>query len=306
MKVVFDESGFDEIDHFHPDFDESVPNPRTRHSSTAVWRRHNRSISCISCRAMPCRRLVWRLHVCRHYKVARRVALCHTFVMRCPVVACGMYSNNLRTPSRTWSLALRWVKTRRQTRSAVCHPMPPRAGSYRCLAQESRIDISWTSTWHVAPQHRTECLTAEWVFSWWASVVQNVWSWCWALTVWRATVLSNFTQTMMKKRPPDLSRKAEGMWFWHIERMRTHQLPANDDWSGLFHRTPSLSRSVSSMTSRTWWRVFRKRKKKNMSMQNFEILLLIASTWRLLLLEKAREHCNTTTLTSTPSAERLW
>ena len=27
MKVVFDESGFDEIDHFHPNFDESVPNP---------------------------------------------------------------------------------------------------------------------------------------------------------------------------------------------------------------------------------------------------------------------------------------
>ena len=31
--MVFDESGFlmnffDEIDHFHPDFDESVPNPR--------------------------------------------------------------------------------------------------------------------------------------------------------------------------------------------------------------------------------------------------------------------------------------
>ena len=27
MKVVFDESGFDEIDHFHPNFDESEPNP---------------------------------------------------------------------------------------------------------------------------------------------------------------------------------------------------------------------------------------------------------------------------------------
>ena len=26
MKVAFDESGFDEIDHFHPNFDESVPN----------------------------------------------------------------------------------------------------------------------------------------------------------------------------------------------------------------------------------------------------------------------------------------
>ena len=27
MKMVFDESGFDEIDHFHPNFDESAPNP---------------------------------------------------------------------------------------------------------------------------------------------------------------------------------------------------------------------------------------------------------------------------------------
>ena len=27
MKVVFDEIFFDEIDHFHPNFDESVPNP---------------------------------------------------------------------------------------------------------------------------------------------------------------------------------------------------------------------------------------------------------------------------------------
>ena len=26
MKVVFDEIFFDEIDHFHPNFDESVPN----------------------------------------------------------------------------------------------------------------------------------------------------------------------------------------------------------------------------------------------------------------------------------------
>ena len=26
MKVVFDENVFDEIDHFHPNFDESVPN----------------------------------------------------------------------------------------------------------------------------------------------------------------------------------------------------------------------------------------------------------------------------------------
>ena len=26
MKVVFDETFFDEIDHFHPNFDESVPN----------------------------------------------------------------------------------------------------------------------------------------------------------------------------------------------------------------------------------------------------------------------------------------
>ena len=28
MKVVFDENFFDEIDHFHPNFDESVPNRR--------------------------------------------------------------------------------------------------------------------------------------------------------------------------------------------------------------------------------------------------------------------------------------
>ena len=27
MKVVFDEIFFDEIDHFRPNFDESVPNP---------------------------------------------------------------------------------------------------------------------------------------------------------------------------------------------------------------------------------------------------------------------------------------
>ena len=26
MKVVFDEKFFDEIDHFHPNFDESMPN----------------------------------------------------------------------------------------------------------------------------------------------------------------------------------------------------------------------------------------------------------------------------------------
>ena len=32
MKVVFDENFFDEIDHFHPNFDESVPNPLV-HSS---------------------------------------------------------------------------------------------------------------------------------------------------------------------------------------------------------------------------------------------------------------------------------
>ena len=29
MKVVFDENVFDEIDHFHPNFDESAPNPYT-------------------------------------------------------------------------------------------------------------------------------------------------------------------------------------------------------------------------------------------------------------------------------------
>ena len=29
MKVVFDENVFDEIDHFHPNFDESVPNRKT-------------------------------------------------------------------------------------------------------------------------------------------------------------------------------------------------------------------------------------------------------------------------------------
>ena len=36
MKVVFDESGFDEIDHFHPNFDESVPN-RTDVFVLAFW-----------------------------------------------------------------------------------------------------------------------------------------------------------------------------------------------------------------------------------------------------------------------------
>ena len=37
MKVVFDENFFDEIDHFHPNFDESVPNPfRPDLSSTVV------------------------------------------------------------------------------------------------------------------------------------------------------------------------------------------------------------------------------------------------------------------------------
>ena len=83
--------------------------------------------------------------------------------MSCHVVsvACGMYSNNPRTPSRTWSPAVRCVKTRPQTRSVACHPVPPRAGSYRCVAQESPIDISWTSTYHVAPQHRTKCLMAD-------------------------------------------------------------------------------------------------------------------------------------------------
>ena len=33
IKVVFDENFFDEIDHFHPNFDESVPNLR-RHGSS--------------------------------------------------------------------------------------------------------------------------------------------------------------------------------------------------------------------------------------------------------------------------------
>ena len=32
MKVVFDENFFDEIDHFHPNFDESVPNPQSQGS----------------------------------------------------------------------------------------------------------------------------------------------------------------------------------------------------------------------------------------------------------------------------------
>ena len=31
MKVVFDENFFDEIDHFHPNFDESVPDPSRVH-----------------------------------------------------------------------------------------------------------------------------------------------------------------------------------------------------------------------------------------------------------------------------------
>ena len=34
MIVVFDENVFDEIDHFHPNFDESVPNPRSHHSGS--------------------------------------------------------------------------------------------------------------------------------------------------------------------------------------------------------------------------------------------------------------------------------
>ena len=34
MKVVFDENGFDEIDHFHPNFDESVPNRYPLHLVT--------------------------------------------------------------------------------------------------------------------------------------------------------------------------------------------------------------------------------------------------------------------------------
>ena len=34
MKVVFDENFFDEIDHFDPNFDESVPNPRDRPRAT--------------------------------------------------------------------------------------------------------------------------------------------------------------------------------------------------------------------------------------------------------------------------------
>ena len=37
MKVVFDENVFDEIDHFHPNFDESVPN-RTALCRTALRR----------------------------------------------------------------------------------------------------------------------------------------------------------------------------------------------------------------------------------------------------------------------------
>ena len=39
MKVVFDENVFDEIDHFHPNFDESVPNPLVHGSWVTVQRR---------------------------------------------------------------------------------------------------------------------------------------------------------------------------------------------------------------------------------------------------------------------------
>ena len=38
MKVVFDENFFDEIDHFHPNFDESVPN------QTPMGSRHPRGL----------------------------------------------------------------------------------------------------------------------------------------------------------------------------------------------------------------------------------------------------------------------
>ena len=36
LKVVFDEFFFDEIDHFHPIFDESVPDPGRRFPGS-VW-----------------------------------------------------------------------------------------------------------------------------------------------------------------------------------------------------------------------------------------------------------------------------
>ena len=45
MKVVFDENFFDEIDHFHPNFDESVPNPKFRSFSSLSRHRFAVSVS---------------------------------------------------------------------------------------------------------------------------------------------------------------------------------------------------------------------------------------------------------------------
>ena len=43
MKVVFDENVFDEIDHFHPNFDESVPNREKAPAHTCHPNRSARS-----------------------------------------------------------------------------------------------------------------------------------------------------------------------------------------------------------------------------------------------------------------------
>ena len=129
---------------------------RTRHTPTAVWRRqrtHNPSTSCVSRRATPCRRLVRRLHVCRRYREVCRVAMGHTFVMRCPVVACGMYSNLVRTSSRTCRLANRLVKKQPHAGSALCHTLPLRTVSHLCVAVKQAAMLSH--------RHLKSCRTAK-------------------------------------------------------------------------------------------------------------------------------------------------
>ena len=48
MKVVFDENFFDEIDHFHPNFDESVPNQVSQERKS-----NNGESQCRDCHANP-------------------------------------------------------------------------------------------------------------------------------------------------------------------------------------------------------------------------------------------------------------
>ena len=49
MKVVFDENVFDEIDHFHPNFDESVPNRvfLLLYTTLDLRSEHLTSVSCL-------------------------------------------------------------------------------------------------------------------------------------------------------------------------------------------------------------------------------------------------------------------